>query len=184
MVARVPLPVVVPHDGVPSRAEALPGVFEQDPIYPPWSEAGVRILVARSSEAVEGVRVSPFLVSGGEVGVHETALHKVSVRGGSGPAVEVPREDDRCVLSVMGQELRYLAEDQPAALSARHCLRGRGACSGAVRTGPFQKTRSTPSSRSGRPASPSSRSTSPAPRSTRNRPRRADGGVPRRRRWR
>src|SRR5918997_3995856 len=97
------------------RADAPPGVFEEDPIDAPRPEAGSRIAVARPLEGVKSVRVYCVLVSGGEVSVHETPFHEVAVRGAAGTAVEVPCDDGR--RSAL-QELRQLAEDQAAAIHA------------------------------------------------------------------
>src|SRR5215208_3299507 len=120
MVARVRLPGMVTHDRVGRRPEAPPRVSEQDPIYPPRPEVGVRIAVARALEGVEGVRFGPVVVACDEVGIHEAAPYEVAVRGGSWAAVEVPRDDDRYPSSVTIQELCHPAEDKPAALDAGH----------------------------------------------------------------
>jgi hypothetical protein len=75
-------------------------VFEQDPINPSRTEVGVRVPVARALEGVEGVRAACVLIACGEVGVHEAVLHEAAVHRVQGAAVEVPRDENRRVLSV------------------------------------------------------------------------------------
>src|SRR5215213_8532215 len=123
MVARVHrgLRGAVSQDRVCLEPEALPAVFEEDPIDTTRLAAVAHPLpaaqqeVPHSLERVERLRVLAVFVAGGEERVLETVLHEAPVRERPGQAVEVPRYDGRETILL---KFGYLAEDQFSALNA------------------------------------------------------------------